>query len=100
MRRVGALASVGLFLSAFIGGPAGADTPAAFTASAKGSALTLTLANQGISLGLSSAQGDSSPNAAAEGAAALLGTTFQGQKKASAGQNLAESCLTPALPAP
>ena len=92
MRRVGVLATAGLFLSAFIGGPADADTPAAYTGSAKSTALTVSVLGQSATAGISSASGDSSPNAAAAGTGAVLGTTIVGEAKAAAGQTVPEKC--------
>ena len=94
IRRVGGVAFAGLLLSAMVGGPAAAQesttTPASYTGSATGFALALTIANQGVTAGSSTAK------AASTGEAEATGAGFLGQASttatAKAGETKPEVC--------
>jgi hypothetical protein len=91
------MAVAGLLLSAFVAGPASADSPAVYAGSASGQALVLTVANQGLTAGASSAKSASDGTASAMGAGAVgqANTTAT----AAAGETKPEVCATVLPPA-
>src|SRR3954449_6559461 len=95
IRRVGGLAVAGILLSAVAGGPAAsAATPAAYAGSASGYALKLTLADQGITAGASSAKASSDGKGEAEGTGGLSPVGAVGDVKAAnpPGETKPETC--------
>jgi hypothetical protein len=94
IRRVGVLAVAGFLLSAVAGGPASAATPAAYAGSASGYALKLTLANQGITAGASSAKAASDGTGAAQGTGGVSPVGAVGDVKAAnpPGETKPEAC--------
>jgi hypothetical protein len=83
IRRVGVLAAAGILLSAVAGGSAAsAATPAAYAGSASGYALKLTLANQGITAGASSAKAASDGTGEAQGTGGVSPAGAVGDVKA------------------
>ena len=101
IRRVGGVAFAGLLLSAMVGGSAGAQTttttPASYTGSAAGYALALTIANQGITAGSSTAKAASTGVAEATGAGVLGQASTTATAKS--GETVPEKCADSALDA-
>jgi hypothetical protein len=105
IRRVGSAAVACLLLSAFVSGPASAQPLETFLGNAAGRALGLSIANQSLSLGTSSAAVDSTLKAVAESAGALNVPLLSGSNAGkvevvgnNTSQSTGEKCATPKLP--
>ena len=109
LRRLGSAATAGLLMTAFVSGPAGAQTAEVYVGNANGRVLALqvgTLLPQ-VSLGTTSALADSTLKAVAESAGALGLPLLSGSNAGKVEVNVdgavqftGEQCATPALPAP
>jgi hypothetical protein len=102
IRRLATIGISALVASAFVAGPAHADTVETFLGNATGTALDLNVLGNKTTFGYSSADAASSLAAKAQGAGQLLNdaTTTQAQVSAAgATQSAPQKCATPALPA-
>ena len=109
LRRLGSAATAGLLMTAFVSGPASAQTAETYVGSASGRVLGLNIGNllPQASLGTTSALVDSTVKAVAESAGALGLPLLNGSNAGAvqvttdgASQGTGEQCATPALPAP
>jgi len=102
IRRVGVAAMAAMLMSAFVTGPAGADTPETYVGSAAGKALHLAVAGQAVTLGGSFAELDSTLHALATGTGVAGLPVVGGTSDAAAevtgdntGQTVPQACATP-----
>jgi hypothetical protein len=102
IRRIGIAAVAGVLMSAFVSGPAAADTPETYVGSASGKALHLAIAGQEATLGGSFAELDSTLHALATGVGVLglpvVGGTTEAKAEVtgdSTGQSVPQACATP-----
>ncbi|HZT64919.1 MAG TPA: hypothetical protein VFA11_03940 [Acidimicrobiales bacterium] len=103
--RLGAAGAVAALGVAIAAGPAGADTPEVFAASAAGQALKLTAFGQNVTAGISDVKGGSNLNVTAHaiGELTALATTAENTATAKGdnqSQATPENCGTPALNLP
>ncbi len=102
VRRIGIAAFAAVLMSAFVTGPAGADTPETYVGSAAGKALHLAVAGQEVTLGGSFAELDSTLHALATGTGVaglpVVGGTTEAAAEVSGdntGQSVPQACATP-----